>query len=265
MLSSATLFHFTHSLDTLKKIISEGFKPFYSSEDLRMFGVPECPGIPMISFCDIPLSQTQNHVDGYGYYAIGFDKKWGMKKNISPVHYIYEGSICARVISEIHQFLPKNAFVEECGCMKFNPATAIFFYAKPYRGTMLRKGVDKGEVTFYNEREWRYVPFADHTIKGMDEIPDGIRPMLAEREYNDSGALDAATIRLHEHYKLTFGAEDVKYLIVKEEVDFEEIDNFIEFGLKQRCENNELRNCPEDEKRRLATRLISMRQIKEDF
>jgi hypothetical protein len=46
MLSSATLFHFTSSLETLKKILSEGFKPFYSSEDLNMFGVAECPGIP---------------------------------------------------------------------------------------------------------------------------------------------------------------------------------------------------------------------------
>src|SRR5262245_7415265 len=41
MLSSATLFHFTRSLDTLKQILSFGFKPFYSSEDLKMFGVSE--------------------------------------------------------------------------------------------------------------------------------------------------------------------------------------------------------------------------------
>ena len=230
-----------------------------------MFGVPECPGIPMVSFCDIPLSQTQNHIDEYGCYAIGFEKKWGMKKNISPVHYIYEGSICARVISEVHRSLPKNAFVEECGCMKFNPATAIFFYAKPYRGKMLRKGINKDEVVFYNEREWRYVPFADHTIMGMDEIPAGIRPMLAETEYKNSDARTTATTKLHEHYKLTFGAEDVKYLIVHEENELEEIVNFINFDLTKRGEINELQNCPEDEKKRLLTRLISMRQIQEDF
>jgi hypothetical protein len=60
MLSSATLFHFTRSLDTLQQILGSGFKPFYSSEDLKMFGVSECPGIPMVSFCDIPLSQATN-------------------------------------------------------------------------------------------------------------------------------------------------------------------------------------------------------------
>src|SRR5262249_14417290 len=150
---------------------------------------------------------------------------------------------------------------EGCGCVKFNSATAIFFYAKPYRGKMFRNGVEKGEITFYNEREWRYVPFADDTIHGVDEIPAGIRPMLAESEYKNTGALSAATMTLHEHYKLTFGAEDVRYLIVREENELDEIVNFITYELRKRGHNDELQNCSEDEKKRLLTRLISMRQI----
>src|SRR5262249_13423433 len=156
---------------------------------------------------------------------------------------IYEGSICARVINEIYRALPKQAFHEECGCMRFNPATAIFFYAKPYRGKMRRKELDRAEVTFYNEREWRYVPFADHTIKGMDEIPAGIRPMLAEREYANADILGSATTALHTHYKLGFEAEDVRYLIVKEEDEIPDIFDFINLELKKYCENSELRNC----------------------
>ena len=271
MLSSATLFHFTRSLETLKKILSEGFKPFYSSEDLKMFGISECPGIPMVSFCDIPLSHTQRHVDDYGRYAIGFDKKWGMRKNISPVHYIYEGSICARIIYDVHQSLPGDAFYVECGCMKFNPQTAIFFYGKPYRGQMRRKDrdtgliVDKGEVTFYDEREWRYVPFADQTIMSGEEIPADIRAMLAEKEYAKWDVLDKATASLHKHYRLTFGAEDVKYLIVQNEDEIPDMVDFIYGELQRSGENTELRRCPHDEKKRLMARLISMRQIEQDF
>jgi hypothetical protein len=271
MLSSATLFHFTSSLETLKKILSGGFKPFYSSEDLKMFGITECPGIPMVSFCDIPLSHTRKHVDDYGRYAIGFDKKWGMNKNISPVHYIYEGSICARVIYEVHKSLPGDAFNVECGCMKFNPQTAIFFYGKPYRGHMRRKDsstgmiVDKGEVIFYDEREWRYVPFADQTIMSGEEIPADVRAMLSEKEYAKGDVLGKATDSLHQHYRLTFRAEDVKYLIVQHEDEIPEMVDFINGDLQRYGDNTELLCCPQDEKKRLTARLISMRQIEQDF
>lgn len=267
MLSSATLFHFTRSLDTLKNILDRGLRPSYSSEDLKIFGVMECPGIPMVSFCDIPLSQTRKHVDDYGRYAIGLDKKWGMTKNISPVHYIYEGSICARVISEVYDSLPPGSFYKDCSCMKFNTRTAIFFYGKPYRGSLRRKNafgqmLDKGEVIFYDEREWRYVPFADQTLN-MEAVPDGVRAMLSEGELSDSELLSGASASLHDHYKLKFGAEDAKYVIVDSDDEIPEVVDFIN-SLKG-CQNNELGGCTENERKRLTSRIMSMRQIEEDF
>ena len=270
MLSSATLFHFTRNLETLKMILASGFKPSYSSEDLMMFGVSECPGIPMVSFCDIPLSQARRQVADYGRYAIGLDKKWGMAKNVSPVHYIYEASICARVIRNVYDSLPKEAFYADCTCMKFDTRTAIFFYGKPYRGHLRKKDsftgeiIDKGEVTFYDEREWRYVPFADQTIKGMDKIPPGVRTMLSEKEYASADALSHAINSLQTHYKLTFGAEDARYLIVDTEQDIPELVDFID-GVRGDWENTELGSCTESEKKRLTTRLISMAQIERDF
>ena len=270
MLSSATLFHFTRSLETLKKILARGFKPFYSSEDLTMFGVSECPGIPMVSFCDIPLSQAKKHVADYGRYAIGLDKKWGMKKNVSPVHYMYDGSICARVISNVYDSLPKEAFYADCTCMKFDTRTAIFFYGKPYCGHLRRRDIatgkilDKGEVTFYDEREWRYVPFADQTIKGIDEIPSGVRTMLSEKEYGKAEILANASTSLHSYYRLTFGAEDAKYLIVDTEEEIPHLVDFID-GVQGDWENSELGSCTKAERKRLTTRLISMAQIERDF
>lgn len=31
--------------------------------------------LPMICFCDMPLSNISDHVEVYGHYAIGFNKK----------------------------------------------------------------------------------------------------------------------------------------------------------------------------------------------
>ena len=270
MLSSATLFHFTRNLETLKKILATGFKPFYSSEDLLMFGVAECPGIPMVSFCDIPLSQARGHVQDYGRYAIGLDKRWGMAKNVSPVHYIYEDSICARVISSVYNALPKEAFYADCRCMMFDTRTAIFFYGKPYRGHLRKRStntgeiLDKGEVVFYDEREWRYVPFADQTIKGIEGIPSGVRTMLSEREYASADTLSQASASLHSHYRLTFGADDTRYLIVDKEDEIPELVDFMD-GVSAAWENTELVSCTESQKKRLTTRLISMAQIERDF
>jgi Putative abortive phage resistance protein AbiGi, antitoxin len=218
----------------------------------------------MVSFCDIPLSQTQEHVMNYGNYALGFDKQWGMKKNISPVHYIYKDSICARVIREVYRALPEDAFNQRCGCLQFNAQTAIFYYGKPYRGKMLRQP-EKDDVTFYNEREWRYVPFADQTIKEREKIPADVRPMLSEREYGNSQVLLDATTSLHRHYRLTFAAKDVKYLIVENEEEIPEIVDFIYDQLGEQGENTELRHCSQNDKKRLTTRVLSLRQIKQDF
>jgi Putative abortive phage resistance protein AbiGi, antitoxin len=193
-----------------------------------------------------------------------------MSRNISPVHYIYEGSICASVISHVYHSLPKEAFYANCRCMQFNAQTAIFFYGKPYRGHLLRKDfasdkiVDKGEVTFYDEREWRYVPFADQTMIGMESVPVDVRAMLSEREFVESDVLDRTNAVLHAHYRLMFAPHDARYLIVDNEDEIPDLVDFIN-DAHAGCENSALRNCSDNERKRLTTRVISMRQIEQDF
>lgn len=74
-INAATLFHFTTSFSTLKKILFSGIRFSYSVENPL-----ECtnPGIaiPMVSFCDIPLSKTSRHARKYGAYCIGFNKEF---------------------------------------------------------------------------------------------------------------------------------------------------------------------------------------------
>lgn len=260
MLSSASLFHFTRTFEALRSILREGFRPHYSREDLAMFGLPQCLGVPMVSFCDIPLSKTEKHSRVYGCYALGLNKEWGKARNISPIHYIYPDSICAKVIVEIYRSLRDKNILHECECLTFNPQTAIFFYAKPYDGDLMKTGkhgeLVKSEknLTFYDEREWRYVPFADKTLQSP-LIPPEVQPMLSDAEYANLETYAAKTKTLQKNYTLKFHANDIKYIIVRAEEEISQIVDDIYETLQ----------CSEDDKNRLITRIITMEQIQEDF
>lgn len=91
-ISPTSLFHFTSSFDTLLKIIKNGFRYSYAFErfsgdvlnDRIYDGVlpidqrkqlENCGiAIPMVSFCDIPITRTLPHAEKYGKYFIGLDK-----------------------------------------------------------------------------------------------------------------------------------------------------------------------------------------------
>src|SRR5229473_2461542 len=92
-LSANTLFHFTSSLDNLINILTNEFHPNFCLENLSTLlkdPILEM-AIPMLSFCDIPLSQTGFHLSVYGDYGIGLTKSWGKQNGISPVLYTYPG------------------------------------------------------------------------------------------------------------------------------------------------------------------------------
>lgn len=84
---TSTLFHYTKSIKSLMSIIKEGFRYSYSKEAI---GEGKYIGIPMISFCDIPISRSVEHMSKYGRYAIGIDKDFLIEQtasNIAPVTY----------------------------------------------------------------------------------------------------------------------------------------------------------------------------------
>lgn len=77
------LLQYTKELGTIEKILkSKSFKPSYCKEN---FGNDEIL-IPMVSFCNIPLSQVSNFLY-YGDYGIGLSLDWGIDKGIEPVKY----------------------------------------------------------------------------------------------------------------------------------------------------------------------------------
>lgn len=91
-ISPTSLFHFTSSLEVLLKILNNGFRYSYAFErfnaDLlndRIFDgvhlidyrnkLENCGiAIPMVSFCDIPITRTLPHAEKYGNYFIGLNK-----------------------------------------------------------------------------------------------------------------------------------------------------------------------------------------------
>jgi hypothetical protein len=68
-ISANALFHFTRSMENLIGILQREFYPRYALENMNLLET-EIPArhmaIPMVSFCDIPLSQVKDHVE---YYA----------------------------------------------------------------------------------------------------------------------------------------------------------------------------------------------------
>ena len=58
-----TLFHFTNTGDNIISILKNGLKYSYCKEELNNEYIL---GIPMISFCDIPISRSYEHESKYG-------------------------------------------------------------------------------------------------------------------------------------------------------------------------------------------------------
>ncbi len=58
--------------------------------------------IPMVCFCDLPLSQIRKHTKTYGEYALGLSKEWAIKKQINPVLYTYPNSDLSEKLKNLY-------------------------------------------------------------------------------------------------------------------------------------------------------------------
>jgi hypothetical protein len=165
--SSDTLFHFTNSIQNIVNILSQEFRPNFSLEDFSPLEPTEKfkRAIPMVSFCDIPLSQTSVHVEVYGYYAIGLSKSWGQRNGVTPVLYAYPGSPLAKSIHSSFMWISPGAFdtisdpniQKKCFALWDN-LFRVICYVKPYEGPFYKNGRHFERLRFYNEREWRFIP-----------------------------------------------------------------------------------------------------------
>jgi len=100
-ISSNTLFHFTKTKENLLGILQDTFHPRYCLEKFGVGDMETEAAIPMVSFCDIPLSQIKNHLKIYGRYGLGLSKRWAKKRGLNPVLYLRKKSTFSRHIESI--------------------------------------------------------------------------------------------------------------------------------------------------------------------
>ena len=253
-ISSDVLFHFTIRLENLESILTSDFRPHFSLENLNVI-MPDSEhthelefAIPMVSFCDIPLSQTIQHMEVYGSYGIGLSKEWGKSRGVCPVLYTVPHSFLAlklRSLIENISDIPGTSASSNELLDDFHDATC---YIKPYEGKVILANGDEATVRFYDEREWRYVA----------SLPtESFRYGLDKEGFNDQSIRQKANDHLWSQDRLEFVPNDIKYLIVKSEDEILELIMKVEAIKKPRYSPDEIKL--------LTSRIISAERIQSDL
>ena len=242
-INADTLFHFTPSFSVLKKILSSGIRFSYSVEnplDCTNPGV----AIPMVSFCDIPLSKTSRHARKYGSYCIGFNKEFLLdlyNPILNPIIYLESNNLIqslsdlfsmqekahSKFMSDMISLVSKpeiqekakdlsdeelksymNQILDENGIHENND---LDFSKKFILGLLKPTYSDQG-YCYFNEREWR--AFYMHDYRNAPWIWDCESLSKEDRKnLNDSvAALDDGFITIPNDW-----FHMINYIIVKKE------------------------------------------------
>jgi len=188
VISSKALFHFTQDFETLTKILKDmSFWPRYCEE----YGWKSRIAVPMTCFCDIPLSQIKNHINHYGCYGIGLSKEFAINKGVTPIFYV------TKAFLKVLSLLTKNGNVSQKEKVR-----KIISRIKPYESWNIRNGERIKDYTYYDEREWRYVP----------NIPIDKLCIILNKKQNIE---NYHQITNNDDCRLIFSSENISYLFVK--------------------------------------------------
>ncbi|HET6556410.1 MAG TPA: abortive infection system antitoxin AbiGi family protein [Prolixibacteraceae bacterium] len=265
-ISANTLFHFTNSIENIKNILTHTFSPRYCLEHMDFPSNKNLDlGIPMVCFCDIPLSQIKDHVNVYGEYAIGLSKEWAMSNGISPVLYLCKDSITGEMIDRYFTTANKidrlyesmnnvdGKFYEKTNIKRGGASSdyvQLIFFTKSYSGKMWKNGQLIENKTFYNEREWRFTP----SMSKLESL--GATPMIKKAQFDNEHERNELNNKINS-IKIKFTPKDIKYIIVKKESERLKMIRMID-GIKRGTFSD-------DEIRELNSKIISVEQIREDF
>ena len=241
---SHTLFHFTRSRATLESILMSGFWPRYCLEDVAWLGISDRDYVayPMVCFCDIPLSRTDEHVAFYGEFGIGMSKEWAVRNQLNPVLYLAGQNSLVRTIINLGEF-PDELTGEQQGRV-FELLRHLTAHIKPSEGTMVI-GNDAVTKEFYQESEWRYVPRDEH-----------IRDYLGRNEFDQPLIRDDQNSLTRAHGILSFTPNDVRYIFVPSDSDIPALINFIQ---------KDMDSYPSADLKVLMSRVTSLEAIRRDL
>ena len=277
---SSSLIHFTDRLEYLKGILKDGFRFSYCREEYPKALVNNIKNqekkdfiptncclnenicntvlIPMVSFCDIPLTRSNVHAQKYGYYGVGIDRELArdIYPQLMPVQYMSSERFRS-ALSEISMMFTKSKNLNN---QMVDSVKLIIGTTKVY--STLRKERD---VLCYEEREWRVI----HSDNGITEWGWGIEDRWKEA-YND---------RLHSNPDLSYlsfivvedseGARIVEeninklitHILVQNETEIPEIAEFI------MDENNSIFGyaLPKKCRLQLISKLNSFERLSKDY
>lgn len=189
----------------IESILEQGFKAFYCREEIfRGKGTPSSfIGIPMVSFCDIPLAHVATN--NYGKCGMAMSRSWGRKKHLEPVLYYPNDTTCQStkmIIKAADDFINNRNLYD---------TYRILGYAKP----MIKPTKIPGRSSNnYIEREWRRV-FAN---------PAPLK-WLTETEYvTYRGA--SGTAKTPVGSPLRFTADDVDFILI-DKAHVRQLQNYI--------------------------------------
>lgn len=241
---SQTLFHFTKDLETLKKILKNGFWPRYCLEDTRWHEQldAETVAFPMVCFCDIPLSKIHSHLNFYGKYGLGVTKEWAINNKINPILYLAGENTLSQALREIISYAYSLEETEKYNAIK--TIRYIYQNIKPTKGLMTINNC-LTEKDFHLESEWRFVP------------RDGnIEPYLLNNQFNDKATLEAENEKTYKNCRLKITPTDIKYIFVEQETDIPEVIKFIQ---------SDLNSYPFIDTHILMSRITSIKDVGDDI
>lgn len=246
------LFHFT-SRDSLYGILEETFRVSFAQERITGGKKSVAFTVPMVSFCDLRLSELKVHLSKYGNYGIGLSKTWANKKGLNPVFYVNKHcEYASNFISAAKRHISKMQSDSETNLGKYQSDSDSYMdilnickYIKNYEGDLVRKlGSTTRGYCFADEREWRYVPSPGEANISFVS-PD-------KNSIDDMGAhISDRVVPPH----LGFEPEDIRYLIIERDEE--------RLPLIQHLETVKCRYS-ESTRRRLASRILTSEQINKD-
>lgn len=248
-LSSNTLIHFTGTKDSLRKILEENFRIYNCKESVVLGGTLSEFYVPMVSFCDIPLSEVKEHISKYGSYGIGMTKEWGKRRGLNPVLYVAQTSTLSASYRTAWRHFTKmdddDTDIDQWSDEQ-RAIADVLRYIKNYEGDLKRKGTTVLDYRFSDEREWRYVPAYNEScemILGAPyyEVPENRKDADAKLE----------------HLRLEFEPNDIKYIIIDNDA---EIGEFIDHLRRAKGKTYSLHDIE-----RLTTRILTSEQIRSDM
>lgn len=249
-LSANTLIHFTTTKDNLRKILEENFRVYNCRETVFLGGKCSEFYVPMVSFCDIPLSEVKDHIAKYGSYGIGMTKEWGTRRGLNPVLYVAKTSMLSESYRKAWRHFTK-ADQEDAGDIddwsyEQRALADVLRYIKNYESDLTRKGTTTPNYRFSDEREWRYVP----------AFTEQCEMLMGTSYYEDPDNKRDADEKL-EPFRLEFEPNDIKYIIISND---SEIGEFIEHLRRAKGKTYSLHDIE-----RLTTRILTVEQIMSDM